>query len=215
MRRGLGGDYFNPTAVCYSDTRAHTTFLFRTDPGAITGGIAALAEFAAVARSPVVWDRQNDIDLIPDPEAPGRLAKQLVLFTRALAVVRGEREVSLPTYFTTMQVAQDTMPAQRRLMLEAIVDPLRQGPPTTTDVAEATAYPTTTARRYLQELTAVGLVSRLPGGSGHPDRWEASDKLTGLRVDTTRPLDAEKQRIPQEVSPAEGELTRRVREERV
>ena len=82
-------------------------------------------------------------------------------------------------------------------------------------VSWATAYPTTTARRYLQELTAVGLVSRLPGGSGHPDRWEASDKLTGLRADTTRPLDAEKQRIPQEVSPAEGGLTRRVREERV
>ena len=33
-------------------------------PEPITEGIAALAEFAAAARSPVLWDRQNNIELI-------------------------------------------------------------------------------------------------------------------------------------------------------
>jgi hypothetical protein len=142
--------------------------------------IAALAEFVAMARSPVLFDQRGDIDFIPAPEGPGRLAKQLALLAQALAAVRSEHEVGLSSYLTVYQVAQDTVPAQRRVMLEVLLAPECLEPPTTSAVAEATRYPTSTARRYLQELSAVRLVERLTEGQGHRDRWQASSLLVGL-----------------------------------
>jgi hypothetical protein len=150
--------------------------------------IAALAEFTAVARSPVLFDQRGEIDYIPAPEGPGRLAKQLALLAQALAAVRAEPDVALPSYLTVFQVAQDTLPAQRRVMLEVLLDPDRTEPPTTTAVAAATRYPTATARRYLQELAAIRLVERLTDGPGHPDRWQPSPLLVGLLDAMKKPM---------------------------
>lgn len=171
-------------------------------PAPLVEAIAALAEFTALARSPVLLDPRGEIDYIPAPEGPGRLAKQLALLAQALAAMRSEPEVGVASYLTVFQVAQDTLPAQRRVMLEALLDPDRFGPATTTDVAEATRYPTTTARRYLQELAAIRLVERLTDGPGHPDRWHPSPLLLGL-------LDAMK--VPMSGTP----LTSRVRESEI
>jgi hypothetical protein len=157
-------------------------------PPAFTEALAALAEFVAVARSPVFFDSKGgDIEFIPPPESPGRLAKQFGTLARSLAAVRGEAELSLGTYLTLVQVAQDTLPAPRRGMIEALIDPLCPEPRTTTQIAEATGYPTSTARRYLQELAAHRLVDRLPDGPGHPDRWRASKVLEGLLQDVMDP----------------------------
>ena len=150
--------------------------------------IAALAEFTAVARSPVLFDQRGEIDYIPAPEGPGRLAKQLALLAQALAAVRAEPDVALSSYLTVFQVAQDTLPAQRRVMLEVLLDPDRTEPPTTTAVAAATRYPTATARRYLQELAAIRLVERLTDGPGHPDRWQPSPLLVGLLDAMKKPM---------------------------
>jgi hypothetical protein len=155
-------------------------------PPATGEALAALAEFSALARSPVFFDARGEIDLIPEPEAPGRLAKQLALLAHALGTVRSERAVEAHTYLTVFQVAQDTVPTQRRVVLEALLAP-RLAPPTTTDVAEATRYPTNTARRYLQELAAVGLVDRLPEGPGRADRWAGSERLQDLLAAMTAP----------------------------
>lgn len=148
-------------------------------------GVVALATLAARARSPVLYDRLNCIELVPEPEAPGRLAKALAALARALAVVRGERVVSIQSYRTAAQVAQDSIPAPRRAVLEVV---LRMRDVTTSAVGEAVGYPTTTARRYLAELAAVGLVERFSDGLGHADRWAPSGLLRQLLTDARRPL---------------------------
>lgn len=148
--------------------------------------IAALAEFTAMARSPVLLDQHGEIDYIPAPEGPGRLAKQLALLAQALAAVRGQPTAERTSYVTVYQVAQDTLPAQRRIMLESLLE--HTGPPTTTDVAKATRYPTTTARRYLQEIAALRLADRLTEGPGHPDRWQPSSLLLGLLDAMKKPM---------------------------
>jgi hypothetical protein len=68
-----------------------------TLPAAIQEGLTALACFAALARSPIFTDPRGEIELIPEPEAPGRLVKQLAILAEALSVVRGEAAVSLET----------------------------------------------------------------------------------------------------------------------
>jgi FaeA-like protein len=155
----------------------------------ITDGIVALAQFTARARSPVFFDpKTSAIDLIPEPEAPGRLAKQFDLLARALAIVRQERQVSLETYATVMQVANDTLPTTRQTILQAVIatSPFSA---TTTEIATATDYPTTSARRYLQELTAMKLVNRKPEGHGMPDKWDTSDLLQKLLREIRNPLE--------------------------
>jgi hypothetical protein len=154
----------------------------------ISEGLCALAEFAAVARSPIHFDYRGDIDYIPEPEGPARLVKQLALMSQALSLVRAEPETSLTTYVTACAVAQDTLPAQRRVILEALLDPEHDGPATTTDVAQATKYPTSSARRYLQELTALRLVDRQPAEQGRADRWSPSDHLRDLLSAMRAPL---------------------------
>lgn len=149
-------------------------------------GIVALATLASTARSPVLYDtRTNVIELIPEPEAPGRIAKALATVGRALAIVRGEQVVSSRTYATVAQIAQDTIPAARRTALEAA---LSDPESTTAELGERTGYPTTTVRRYLQELAAVGLLERSSAGQGHPDRWSPSDRLREYLRDARRPL---------------------------
>jgi hypothetical protein len=150
-------------------------------------GILALAEFTAKARSPVFFDRRNgDIDLIPEPEAPGRLTKQLSLLARALAVVRQETTVSLATYSTVCQVANDSLPATRQVILQALLS--REDPENTTKIAETTKYPTSSTRRFLQELTAVGPVNRVTSETaGKADLWRPSDELLALKLDIMKP----------------------------
>ena len=154
---------------------------------AIKEAVASLAEFTALARSQVMFDARGEIDYIPAPEGPGRLAKQLCLLAEALAAIRGGEHVGTSDYLTVSQVAQDTLPAQRRTMIEVLLGSERAAL-TTTDVATATRYPTNSARRYLQELAAIRLVDRLSEGAGHADRWEISGRLAGLLEDMRAPL---------------------------
>jgi hypothetical protein len=146
--------------------------------------LAALAAFTARARSGVVWDLRGEIEYVPEPEGPGRLAKQLATLARGLAVIRGMREVTEAEYVTVFRVAEDTVPAQRRAMLAPLleaVDPLD-----TTSLGERARYPTSTARRYLTELASMALVDRLPSGQGKADRWRLSE-LAGRLLDAARP----------------------------
>ena len=157
-------------------------------PADLGEALCALAEFAAVARSPIHFDFRGDIDYIPEPEAPARLVKQLALVCQALALVRHEARVSVATYITAYGIAQDTLPAQRRVILEAVLGHERLAPITTTEVAEATRYPTSSARRYLQELAALRLVDRLAEGQGRADRWAPSPRLLDLLAAMKAPL---------------------------
>jgi hypothetical protein len=157
-------------------------------PSDISEGLCALAEFAAVARSPIHFDYRGEIDYIPEPEGPARLVKQLALMSQALSLVRAEPETSLATYVTACAVAQDTLPAQRRVILEALLAPERGETATTTEITEATKYPTSSARRYLQELTALRLVDRQPAEQGRADRWSPSDRLRDLLSAMSAPL---------------------------
>jgi IclR helix-turn-helix domain len=173
--RGMVGEFLSEVAIASP-----------TIPPAMLEGLAAMAEFTAKARSPIVFDQRGEMELIPPPEGPGRLAKQLCLMMEALACVRSEPVVTLETYRTTFNVAQDCMPAPRRVMLGALFQ--RRESANTTEIAEMTGYPTNTARRYLQELTALGLVDRIPEGPGKADRWEPSKDLVDLLRACREPL---------------------------
>jgi hypothetical protein len=135
---------------------------------------AALAVFTARARSGVLWDaRRADIEYVPEAEGPGRLAKQFKTLAQGLARVRGRLVVGPAEYESIVRVAHDTVPAHRTLLLDHLVVRRGEALPTS-EIAETIGYPTSSARRYLEELTAVHLVQRFRGDPGRSDEWALS-----------------------------------------
>lgn len=54
-------------------------------PAIIGAGVGALARFVAMGRRSILADYHGEVNLILDPEGPGRLTKQLALMARSLA----------------------------------------------------------------------------------------------------------------------------------
>lgn len=141
------------------------------DPAAVDR-LVALAELAARCRSAIERDGYTrEVELIPEAEAPARIALVLRRLLDGLDVVGcppSER------WRLVTKVALDSMPALRLATLHHLVN---YGTPTTAkETGEALGYPTTTARRALEDLTAHGAVRR--SGDGKADLWRPSDWLT-------------------------------------
>ena len=83
--------------------------------------IAALAEFAVCARTPVARERSNKKELlyIPDPEASTRLAQQLSQLARGSARLDRRTRVSATDIALVRRVGVDCIPNLRWLVLNA------------------------------------------------------------------------------------------------
>jgi hypothetical protein len=129
--------------------------------------LVALATLAARARSAV--ERQgytHEIELIPAPEEPPRLAQALRRLYGGLMVLGLSADQAWPY---VVKVGLDCIPKLRRGVFDLLAadDAWRE----TAAVATAVDYPTATARRALEDLTVHGVVEREAGGAGLADRW--------------------------------------------
>jgi len=165
-----------------------------SEPAAIdddeTERLVALASLAARARSAVERDSyRREIELIPDPEAPARIAQALRRLYGGMLAVGVDRAAA---WRLVLKVGLDCMPKLRRSVFDFLAD--REGWHPTTAVAAHAGYPTVTARRSLEDLTVHGIVDRKPRGDGKPtdrgdgkpsvkstaDLWRLSDHARGL-----------------------------------
>jgi hypothetical protein len=133
--------------------------------------LMALSTLVVRCRSSVERDPYTrEIDLVPDAEAPGRLARALSQLLRGLKVIGAPTELCLRIIH---KVGLDCIPAVRRAALEYLFQ--HSGTESTTTIAAGIRYPTTTARRALEELAAHRVLDRLPQGHGKADLWTVSD----------------------------------------
>jgi Bifunctional DNA primase/polymerase, N-terminal/Primase C terminal 1 (PriCT-1)/DeoR-like helix-turn-helix domain len=136
--------------------------------------LVALADFVTIARSPVERDRvSRDIELIPDAEAPARFGNMLAQLLEGLRAIGLDPATA---WQLVTKLAFDSMPAQRRKMIEHLAD----AETTTTKAAAAVlGVPTTTARRTLEDLTAHSVLTRTPAEKpGEPDTWALTPGIT-------------------------------------
>lgn len=133
--------------------------------------LIALSALVAASRSGVIRDGyKREVDLIMDTEAPARLAQTLRRLYSGMLAIGLPRDVAWPLVAKT---GLDTMPKLRRAAFDALL-PADDGM-TTTTIATQAGYPTTTARRSLEDMAAHGVVTRMPGGKGNADIWRLSD----------------------------------------
>jgi hypothetical protein len=145
----------------------------RHEPRSLSGEegerLVALATLVVRARSAVERDGYSrEIDLIPPPEAPTRLVVVLERLLAGLDAIGLDRKTSLSV---VGKAALDSIPALRLAALECLA---RNGSADTTSIAIAVNYPSTTARRTLEDLAAHSLVHRAPQGQGKADLWSLS-----------------------------------------
>jgi len=135
--------------------------------------IAHLAAFCVKARGGVLREGHSsrEIELIPDTELPTRLAKQLITLLAALLLIGHQNPEE--DYELIWKVAMDSLPKNRRLVLEVLIKEPEQLE--TSDVGMKIGYPTNTTRRILEDLHGLKLVYREHEGKGYSDKWKMSD----------------------------------------
>jgi energy-coupling factor transporter ATP-binding protein EcfA2 len=134
--------------------------------------LVALATLAVRCRSAVERDGYSrEIELIPEAEAPARLVIALERFLAGLDSIGVERDQA---WHVVTKAALDSIPAVRRAVIEQLV--ASRDPLPTPELADAVAYPTSTARRTLEDLAAHGVAVRVTHGRGgnQADTWTAS-----------------------------------------
>jgi hypothetical protein len=133
--------------------------------------VAALSTFVAHARSAVERDRYHrEIDLIPASEMPGRLARTLRCLFQGMQIIG---VVDSECWTLVIQAGLDCIPDVRRRALGCLVAADKRLD--TSSIADDLAYPTTTTRRALEDLTGHRLVRRSGAASGTSHTWTISN----------------------------------------
>jgi len=82
--------------------------------------LSGLAELVAVGRGVVVI-KDDEVVKTPEPEGPGRVAKELATLAKALAALEGRKVVAEKDVIDVCRVALDTLPENRcKLLLAAV-----------------------------------------------------------------------------------------------
>ncbi|MGA2835077.1 MAG: hypothetical protein ABSF84_00635 [Acidimicrobiales bacterium] len=131
-----------------------------------------LSDLATRCRSTVERDgRDREIELVPQPEALGRMQ---AVFTQ---IVRGMRVAGIADEEIerlTRALALDSIPKVRRNILEFLAGQARFVNFTAAELGDRVGLPTATVNRALHELLAHAVIER---HSDNPNRWGASEWL--------------------------------------
>jgi hypothetical protein len=129
--------------------------------------LISISTLAVRCRSSVERDSHTrEVELIPEPEAPARLALVLLRLYNGLRAIGVDEDSARRL---AGKVALDSMPQIRRRVLDVVVG--EKEPIHTAEAAERLGYPTTTVRRACEDLTAHGLLTRHRGGGSKGDSW--------------------------------------------
>lgn len=137
--------------------------------------LVRVADFATLARSPVIRERGATKDIIfkPTAEMPGRFAQQLNYAAIALMLInkangdKGEMKILDQDEKILWKIALDSIPHTRRVILQKLIE---HGKLDTVFLATAMKYPTSVIRRNLEDLNMQGLVERIKAGKS--DKWQ-------------------------------------------
>jgi len=144
-------------------------------PEELAKRLVKIADFVSLARTPVPRDRHTrEIRDKPNPEMPTRLGQQFAQLACGHAVLNGRSVVTEEDVAFVAQVARSCIPQRLSLILTFLRKASRPQP--TSAIAAAIGLPTSTVRRDLEDLTALQLVTRIPGSSGKPDSWTLTEE---------------------------------------
>ncbi len=132
-----------------------------TIPEEIEGSIVLLADLIAKGRAGVPRDGyERLVQYTPEPETPARLAKQLALLGKGLAIVRGKAEVGLEELSVLRRVSVDTMIRQRVKVSRTLAKLHPWEWMETQMVMQETHIPARTCKELLEDCWVLGIAER-------------------------------------------------------
>lgn len=137
----------------------------------IKNDLLLLAELSTRARSPVdrEWRSPNkEILYVHPPEMPTRFASQLSILASALKLLNGG-ELLPEDKKILFKITLDSITDTRRIALQELA---KYDEVETAGLAVKIDYPTTTVRRWLEDLTALKIVERVKIAGKKADRWK-------------------------------------------
>jgi hypothetical protein len=132
--------------------------------------LVVLSTLAVRCRSDVERDGYSrEIILIPEAEAPARLALVLLRLWNGLVAIGADEWT---TRHIVTKCALDSMPQIRRHVIEQLMERRRLN---TSAIADLIGYPTATTRRGCEDLTGHGVLEHEAGGQGKADFWSVAE----------------------------------------
>ncbi|MDW8056608.1 MAG: DNA-primase RepB domain-containing protein [Elusimicrobiota bacterium] len=142
--------------------------------------IVSLADVITLLRSGVKRDYKKDIEYVPEPELPARLAQQLLILLKALALLNKNPAPGDFEYNIVKKLALMTVPLKKYKILKFFVS-IDNEMRTTSEVAQSLNIPRQTIYRYLEEMWCFKIMKKT--GSEDRPNWQIDiDFLTKLKT---------------------------------
>lgn len=145
--------------------------------------IESLTDFIAISRSVVMrgLDSKKEIEYVVMPEGTGRTYKQLYTMALALMLINGGTWLEEDSNILR-KLAISSIHSIRYHLIKRILAYKTQVK--TSTMAIELGYPTTTTRRYLEDLAAITMdngsiriLNRVHQGKGKPDLWQITPEM--------------------------------------
>jgi hypothetical protein len=145
--------------------------------------LADVAEFVAVARTAVIRNGYDkEIEALPEPEVPTRIAKQLVSLTQGIAIARQSGAVTKEEVNLAKIAAFSCIHPIRWKLLRCLAVVSRGTISTPALQGQLNLKSGSLVRHALEDLEALGVVQRQRGSGSPlaPDEWSLRGKYVGL-----------------------------------
>jgi len=146
-----------------------------------------VADFAALARSAVITnDRTDVVEFVPTPEMPMRIAAQLYTMASALTAINmvshpeRSKEITDVERKILYKIAFDSIPRTRR---DALIPLAKYSKGiSTAGLAQHIGLPAISVEKYLSQLNALGICSRIKKSGQQGNMWVMKNEYKEIIV---------------------------------
>jgi hypothetical protein len=140
--------------------------------------LMALADFATRFRSPVIRDRcRREIQLVPEPEGPGRMIKTLTTIWESLAILVGAAHVRDEDFPIIIKLALDSAHPERIRLLESLYP---AGAKSIQQLEIELQRSQSSIRRMCEDLEALQILRNPSTGQGVRRVWELTPEMVNF-----------------------------------
>jgi len=137
---------------------------FETLDADTVDAIINIADFSAIARSPVERDYRKKMELALSEEYPMRMSNMLFKVANALMLLNDNKGLTKQYEDIIYKIALDSIPKQRRMILQALG---KYSYVTAAAVATQIKYPTDIVLQWLEDLYVLNLCDRISAGNSY------------------------------------------------
>jgi hypothetical protein len=149
-------------------------------PDNIMNKLCYLTDYITRARSSVKRNYRAEIEYVPQPEAPTRLAKQLICLGKALTIINKNPEITEEEYRIMAKTGVMTIAGDRYKIIKYLYDNKDGSPVSTSLLSELTKMPRTSLMRVMENLVSFDIADQSEYKEGQMYFWTLTENIIKL-----------------------------------